>query len=121
MKRVIVKTKKERREKLHKKIRAKVNGTKEMPRLAVYKSNRFIYSQIINDENSTSLVNASDIKSYLNSKINKVESAKKIGLEIAEKAKKLNIKKVVFDRCGYPYKGRIKALAEGAREGGLEF
>ena len=77
---------KERREKLHKKIRAKVNGTKNAS-FAVYKSNRFIYSQIINDENSTSLVNASDIKSYLNSKINKVESAKKIGLEIAEKKK----------------------------------
>lgn len=121
MKKVIVTTKNDKRKKLHRKIRAKVSGTQESPRLAVFKSNRFIYSQIINDDTNKVLVSASDIKSYLTSKINKIDSAKKIGLEIAEKAKKANIKKVVFDRGGFPYKGRVKALAEGAREGGLEF
>lgn len=121
MKRVIAKTKLDKRARLHKKIRSKVSGTAESPRLAVYKSNRFIYAQIINDEACTTLASASDIKTYLDSKINKIESAKKVGLALAENAKKLNIKKVVFDRGGFPFKGRIKSLAEGAREGGLEF
>lgn len=121
MKRVIIKTKSEKRAKLHKKIRAKVSGTSMTPRLAVYKSNRFIYAQIINDDTATALTSASDIKTYLDGKVNKIESAKKVGQAIAENAKKLNIKKVVFDRGGFPYKGRIKSLAEGAREGGLEF
>ena len=121
MKRVIVKTKSEKREKLHRKIRSKVSGTAETPRLAVYKSNRFIYAQLIDDESQKSLASASDAKTYLNSKVNKVDSAKKVGQTIAENAKKLNIKKVVFDRGGFPFKGRIKSLAEGAREAGLEF
>ena len=76
---------------------------------------------MINDDNKKVLVSASDIKSYLNSKVNKVDSAKSIGLELAEKAKKAGIIKIVFDRGGFPYKGRVKALADGAREGGLEF
>lgn len=121
MKKIITKTKSDKRKKLHKKIRAKVSGNLSSPRLAVYKSNRFIYAQIINDDTKKVLVSASDIKTYLNSKINKIDSAKKIGIELAEKAIKLNIKKVVFDRGGFPFKGRVKSLAEGAREGGLEF
>lgn len=121
MKKIILKTKKEKRSKLHKKIRAKINGTSTCPRLSVYKSNRFIYAQLIDDDTNKVLTQASDIKSYLNSKINKVESAKKVGLEISEKAKKINITKIVFDRGGFPYKGRVKSLAEGAREGGLDF
>ena len=121
MKKVIIKNKTEKRAKLHKKIRAKVSGNENTPRLAVFKSNRFIYAQIVNDETGKVLVSAADIKSYLNEKINKVDSAKKVGITIADNAKKLKITKVVFDRGGFPYKGRIKALAEGAREGGLEF
>lgn len=121
MKKIIIKTKQEKREKLHQKVRAKVYGNEERPRLAVYKSNRFIYAQIINDDKQASLANASDIKTYLNNKINKIDSAKAIGKEIAEKAKKININKVVFDRGGFPFKGRVKALAEAAREAGLEF
>lgn len=121
MKKVIVKTKIEKRQKLHRKIRAKVSGNAESPRLAVFKSNRFIYAQIINDDSQKVLASASDIKSYLTNKLNKVDSAKGIGLELANKAKKVGITKVVFDRGGFPYKGRVKALAEGAREGGLEF
>lgn len=121
MRKVIAKNKADKRKNLHKKIRAKVSGTEEAPRLAVFKSNRFIYAQIINDDSGKVLASASDLKTYLNSKINKVESAKKVGLELAENAKKVKIKKVVFDRGGFPYRGRVKALAEGAREGGLEF
>lgn len=121
MKKVILKSKIEKRKKLHRKIRAKVSGTEELPRLAVFKSNRFIYAQVINDDNKKVLASASDIKSYLTSKLNKVDSAKNIGLELAGKAKKAGITKIVFDRGGFPYKGRVKALADGAREGGLEF
>ncbi len=121
MKKTISKTKSDKRKKLHKKIRAKISGNADMPRLAVYKSNRFIYAQIINDEDGKVLASASDIKTYLNSKVNKMDSAKTVGLAIAENVKKANIKKVVFDRGGFPYKGRIEALANGAREGGLEF
>ena len=80
-----------------------------------------IYAQIINDDSGKVLASASDLKTYLESKVNKVESAKKVGLELALSAKKAKIKKVVFDRGGFPFKGRVKALAEGAREGGLEF
>ena len=121
MKKVILKTKSDKRKKLHKKIRAKISGTAESPRLAVYKSNRFIYAQIINDDENKVLASASDIKTYLDSKINKIESAKKVGSTIAELAKKAGINKIVFDRGGFPYKGRVEALANAAREGGLEF
>lgn len=121
MKKIIAKSKADKRKRLHKKIRAKISGTGEVPRLAVFKSNRFVYAQIINDDLGKVLASASDIKTYLTSKVNKVESAKKVGLELAENAKKANIKKVVFDRGGFSFKGRVKALAEGAREGGLEF
>lgn len=121
MKKVILKTKSDKRKKLHKKIRAKVSGSNESPRLAVFKSNRFIYAQIINDDTGKVLASASDIKSYLTSKVNKIESAKGVGLELGAKAKKAGITKVVFDRGGFPFKGRVKSLADGAREAGLEF
>lgn len=121
MKKIIIKTKIAKKDKLHKKIRTKVFGSNERPRLAIYKSNRFIYAQIINDETHKSLVSASDIKTYLNSKVNKIESAKKVGAEIANLAKNLKIQKVVFDRGGFSFKGRVKALADSARENGLEF
>lgn len=117
----ISKEKAEKRKRLHRKVRAKISGNEDTPRLAVFKSNRFIYAQIINDETNKVLLSASDLKTYLTSKKNKVESAKAVGLELAEKAKKASLKKVVFDRGGFAYKGRVKALAEGAREGGLEF
>lgn len=121
MKKIISKSKIDKRKKLHKKIRTKISGTEDSPRLAVFKSNRFIYAQIVNDETGKVLASASDLKTYLDSKVNKVESAKKVGQELAANAKKAKITKVVFDRGGFPFKGRVKALAEGAREGGLEF
>ena len=121
MRKIYENTKQDKRARLHKKVRSKVSGTTERPRLAVYKSNRFIYAQLINDENNQSLAQASDMKTYLASKDNKIASAKKVGQAIAEEAKKLKVNKVVFDRGGFPFRGRVKALAEAAREAGLEF
>ena len=111
-------TKKEQRTRRRARIRAKVSGTKDKPRLAVFKSNTNIYAQIIDDVHSKTLVSASsnEIK-----KGKPLEKAKEVGMEIAKKAMTAKISKVVFDRGGFLYTGHIKALAEGAREGGLKF
>lgn len=100
-------------------VRAKINGTSERPRLVVYKSLSNIYAQIVDDQAGKTLVNTSDLK--LKTKDNKSIRAKNIGVDIAKKALEKNIKQVVFDRNGYQYHGRVKAVAEGAREGGLKF
>ena len=106
----------------HKRIRNKIMGTSEVPRLSVYRSNTGIYAQIIDDETRTTLVSASSLDKDLNLKNwSNVEAAKVVGKSIAEKAKKANITKVVFDRGGYLYHGRVEALANAARENGLEF
>ena len=106
----------------HKRIRNKIMGTSEVPRLSVYRSNTGIYAQIIDDETRTTLVSASSLDKDLNLKNgSNVESAKVVGKSIAEKAKQANITKVVFDRAGYLYHGRVEALANAARENGLEF
>ena len=105
----------------HERIREKVFGTNEVPRLAVYRSNTNIYAQIINDEEGITLVSASSLDKSLNIKNNNVLGASKVGESIAKKAKKAGISKVVFDRGGYQYHGKVKALAEAARENGLEF
>lgn len=104
----------------HRKIRMNIHGTKDRPRLFVFRSNQHIYAQIINDENSKILVSTSDndIKS---SKGKKSEIAKEVGKMVAKIAKENKIEKVVFDRGGVLFHGRIKSLAEGAREGGLIF
>lgn len=101
----------------HKRIRKQIIGTKNMPRLCVYRSNKNISAQIIDDENGVTLASASSI----NMKGNNTEIATKVGELIATEAKKAKIKKVVFDRGGYLYHGRVKALADAAREKGLEF
>ncbi len=106
------------RDRRRKRIRAKISGTESCPRLSVFKSNAFIYAQLIDDENGKTLAAASSLKT---SKGSKTESAKNVGIEIAKTAKSKNISKVVFDRGGFIYTGRVRALAEGAREGGLEF
>ena len=103
----------------HLRIRKNLRGTSAVPRLNVFRSNKGFYVQIIDDEESKTLVSASSRE--LNLKENNIESAKKVGALIAEKAIKADIKKVVFDRGGYLYHGRVKALAEAAREKGLEF
>ncbi len=108
----------------HKRIRKNLSGTPEKPRLNVYKSNTNIYAQIIDDVEGKTLVSAStldkDIKSGLENSSNK-EAAKVVGKAIGEKAVKLGIEEVVFDRSGYLYHGKIKELAESAREAGLKF
>ena len=106
----------------HKRIRKDISGTSERPRLNVFRSNANITAQIIDDEKGLTLVSASTREKELNIKNGgNVEAAKLIGAEIAKRAKKSKIEKVVFDRGGYLYHGRVKALAEAARENGLEF
>ena len=106
----------------HARVRTKVSGTAERPRLCVYRSNSNLYAQIIDDESKTTLVSASSLDKDLKiTNGGNVEAAKLIGSEIAKRAKKAKITKVVFDRGGYLYHGRVKALADAARENGLEF
>ena len=104
----------------HTRVRNKIAGTSEVPRLNVYRSNNNIFAQIIDDEKQTTLVSSSSVELKINNGGN-VEGAKLVGADIAKKAKKAKITKVVFDRGGYLYHGRVKALAEAARENGLEF
>ena len=106
----------------HARIRENISGTSERPRLCVFRSNANIEAQIIDDVKGVTLVSASSLEKELNLKNGgNVEAAKLIGAEIASRAKKAKITKVVFDRGGYLYHGRVKALAEAARENGLEF
>ena len=105
----------------HARIRSKISGTGETPRLSVFRSNKQIYAQIIDDEKKSTLVSASSLdKSLKLENGGNVEAAKAVGKLLAEKAKKAKITKVVFDRGGYLYHGRVQALAEAARENGLE-
>ena len=108
----------QKRARLKKKIRSKISGTLERPRLSVFKSNKFIYAQIIDDTKGSTLASASDVKE---TKGTKSERAMLVGTEIANASKEKKITKVVFDRNGFRYTGRIKALADSARSGGLEF
>ena len=104
----------------HARVRAKISGTSEAPRLCVYRSNKNIEAQIIDDTKGATLVSSSSMVLKLENGSN-IEAAAKVGKDIAEKALAKNIKKVVFDRSGYIYHGRVKALAEAAREAGLDF
>lgn len=108
----------EKRIRRHKRIRARVIGSAEKPRLAVFKSNKFIYAQLIDDAAGKTLASASDIK---NAKGTKTERAAAIGAEIASVAKKHNITSIVFDRGGFRFTGRVKTLADAARVAGLNF
>lgn len=99
-------------------VRGKVFGTSKRPRLSVFRSAKHIYAQLIDDEKAKSMAAASDLALK---KGTKLEKAKQVGEELAKRALKIKIKKVAFDRGGYKYHGRVKAVAEGAREGGLEF
>jgi large subunit ribosomal protein L18 len=114
-------SKNEIRERIHTRIRKKLRGTSERPRLAIFRSVAHIYAQVIDDSKGTTLVAASSTeKSELKTGGN-VAAAKEIGKRVAERAKEKGIAKVVFDRGGYLYHGRVKALADAAREAGLEF
>ena len=106
----------------HKAIRTKISGTAETPRLNVFKSLNNIYAQIIDDTNGVTLVSASSLSKDIEVKNGgNIEAAKEVGKLIAKKALEKNIESVVFDRAGYQYTGRVKAVADGARDAGLEF
>ena len=114
--------KNEIRQKRHRRVREHVNGTAARPRLSVYRSTAHIYAQLIDDEKKVTLCSSSTVAKDIDVKgKTKVEAAEAVGLEIAKKAKALGIENAVFDRGGYVYHGRVAALAEGAREGGLNF
>ncbi|GAA4433504.1 50S ribosomal protein L18 [Pontibacter saemangeumensis] len=108
-----------RRLRIKRSIRNKISGTSERPRLSVFRSNKAIYAQLIDDTTGVTLAAASSIK--LDDAKANVETAGRVGKEIAEKALSKGISEVVFDRSGYLYHGKVKSLAEGAREGGLKF
>lgn len=112
--------KQEKRYRRHKRVRAKIFGTGKIPRFCVFRSSSHIYAQLINDEKGKTLVAACDLE-IKKRKNKKTTLAVQVGKLIAKKAAEKKINKVVFDRGGYKYHGRVKALAEGAREGGLKF
>ncbi len=114
-------SKEDLRIKRHKRVRKKITGTGERPRLSVYKSNRYIYAQLIDDMKGHTLASASSIEEALRTDNVNCEISKQVGLLIGKRAVERGIKIVVFDRSGYRYHGNIKSLAEGARESGLEF
>lgn len=110
-----------RRAKIKRRIRKKIAGTSALPRLSVFRSNKQIYAQLIDDTTGTTLAAASSYNNKAVDKKNKIDQASVVGKEIAEKAVKAGINSVVFDRNGYLYHGRVKSLADSAREGGLKF
>lgn len=112
----------QRRKIRHKRVRAKISGTFQKPRLSVYRSNKHLFLQLIDDEKNKTLLSVSDRELKLKKKnTGKTDLAYKTGKLLAQKAKEKSIKKAVFDRGGYQYHGRVRRVAEGAREGGLEF
>ncbi len=115
------KIKRQKKERRHRRIRAKISGTAERPRLCVFCSNKHTYAQLIDDEKGKTIISAKDTELKIKGKKGKTAIAFEVGKLIAEKAIKNKINKVVFDRGGYIYHGRVKSLAEGAREGGLIF
>ena len=113
--------KKEIRNRIHRRIRRKLSGTAERPRLAIFRSVAHIYAQVIDDAKGSTIVSASSVDKGGKTNGGNVAAAKTIGKLVAQRAQEKGIKKVVFDRGGYQYHGRVKALADAAREAGLEF
>ena len=114
-------TTREARERRHRRVRGKIAGTAERPRLAVFRSNHGIAAQLVDDEGGRTLAAASWLKLKKSLKGNKTDQAREVGKELAAQAAKAGVETCVFDRGGYLYHGRVKALADGAREGGLKF
>lgn len=114
-------SKRDRRLRIKRRIKKVVTGTTEKPRLSVYRSNKEIYAQLINDETGATIVSASSLQKDIKAKGTKIEVAGIVGKAVAEKAVKAGVENISFDRNGYLYHGRVKALAEAAREGGLKF
>ncbi len=118
----IIRSRNDIRKKRHIRIRKKISGTPDRPRLIVFRSNKYIYAQLFDDVNHKCIIGTgSHIKEIREQKLTKTEQSKLVGKKIAELAKAKGIETVVFDRNGYIYHGRVKALADGAREGGLKF
>lgn len=116
------KTRAERRYRRHMRVRKKVSGTAERPRLVVFRSLKHIYAQLVDDDNGRTLAAVSDLtKGIAMEGSGKVGASRAVGKLLGERARALQVTKVVFDRSGYPYHGRVQAVAEGAREAGLEF
>ena len=112
----------DRRTRIKFRVRKRIRGTAEKPRLSVFRSNKAIYAQLINDLEGVTLASASSQQKEIgDQKLTKTETARQVGKVIAERAKEAGVEIVVFDRNGYLYHGRVKSLAEGAREGGLKF
>jgi large subunit ribosomal protein L18 len=121
---ILSKAKNEARRRRQRRVRAKIHGTAERPRLNVFRSNENIFAQLINDDLGHTIVSASTIDKELASKVDgktKTDAAKIVGQELGERAKKAGIEAVVFDRAGFQYHGRVAALADGARDAGLKF
>jgi large subunit ribosomal protein L18 len=120
-----MKAKRERRERAHRRVRHRVRGSAERPRLSIYKSLKYIYAQVIDDDQGATLAAASsadaDIRGQVGKSTSSKAAAKLVGEVVAARAKEKGIEKVVFDRGGYVYHGRVQAVAEGAREKGLQF
>ncbi|MBN2667545.1 MAG: 50S ribosomal protein L18 [Bacteroidales bacterium] len=116
-------TKLEKRSRIRLRIRKKISGTAEKPRVAVFRSNKQIYAQVIDDNNGVTLLSVSSREKEMAAQtgIKKTEQAKLVGKSLAEKCREKGIENVVFDRSGYKYHGRVKSLADAAREGGLKF
>jgi large subunit ribosomal protein L18 len=114
-------TKLKRRKRIHSRVRKHITGTPEQPRLNVFRSNKFIYAQLIDDVNGVTLAQASSFEAAVAQDGEKSAQATAVGKLIAERAQAAGISKVLFDRGGYLFHGRVKSLAEGAREGGLKF
>ncbi|AZA92105.1 50S ribosomal protein L18 [Chryseobacterium tructae] len=111
----------EKRIRIKRRVRGKISGSSELPRLSVYKSNKEIYAQLIDDKNGKTLASASSREKGVDAKGTKTEISAAVGKAIAAKAIAAGIESIVFDRNGFVYHGRVKALADGAREGGLKF
>lgn len=109
-----------KRKRIHTKIRKKIFGTKDRPRFCVFRANKHIYAQLVDDSTGKILASASDVK-FKNKKGTKVQHAMEVGKMIAKEAESKKIEKVVFDRGGFVFHGRVKAIADGAKEGGLKF
>ena len=105
----------------HRRVRGKISGTTERPRLCVFRSDKHIYVQVIDDTKGVTLCSASTLEKSFDGDTGNIEAARKVGGAVAEKCKVIGVENVVFDRGGYIYHGRVKALAEGARDGGLKF
>lgn len=114
-------TRADARRRRHERVRKQINGSAGRPRLAVYRSNRYIYAQVIDDDAGRTLAAASSQEKTLRSKTLSTDTAAEVGKLIAARAEEAGVETVVFDRGGFPYHGRVKALADAAREGGLKF